>query len=157
MHDDGTHDFLKLRELPELTPPPGVWERVLAAEQARRDAWRFRRRASALAATVALTVIAVSYVVNVRSTAEAEASYAALVAESARLERVLAELPAARPLMVGSTAGTIAGLEDRIAFVDAQLSYAAARDVAPLDRRALWGERIELMNALVFVRYAQAQ
>jgi hypothetical protein len=58
---------------------------------------------------------------------------------------------------VGSTAGAIVGLEDRIAFVDAQLSYAAAQDLAPPYREALWGERVELMNALVFVRFAQVQ
>ncbi len=85
------------------------------------------------------------------------ASYAPLVAESARLERLLAELPAPRPLMVGSAAGTVVGLEDRIALVDAQLSYAAARDLAPPYREALWGERVELMSALVYVRFAQTQ
>ena len=77
--------------------------------------------------------------------------------ESARLERLLAELPAPPRVMVGSTAGTIAGLEDRIALVDAQLSYAAARDLEPSYREALWGERVELMNALVYVRFAQTQ
>jgi hypothetical protein len=66
-------------------------------------------------------------------------------------------MPAPRPLVVGSTAGTIVGLEDRIAYVDAQLSYAAARDLAPPYRRALWGERVELMNTLVYVRLAQMQ
>ena len=55
------------------------------------------------------------------------------------------------------TAGTIVGLEDRIAYVDAQLSYAAARGLAPPYRKALWGERVELMNALVQVRFAQTQ
>ena len=50
-----------------------------------------------------------------------------------------------------------AGLEERIAYVDAQLSYAAARDLAPPYRKALWGERVELMNALVQVRFAQTQ
>ena len=47
--------------------------------------------------------------------------------------------------------------KDRIAYVDAQLSYAAARDLAPPYRKALWGERVELMNALVQVRFAQTQ
>ena len=156
MHD-GTEDLLKLRSLPELTAPPGVWERVLEAERARRAARTFWRRATALAATVAVVAVGTAiYLVNARSADEA-AQYQALVAESARLERVLAELPAARPLMVGSTASTIAGLEDRIAFVDTQLSYAAARNVGSPYRQALWGERVELMNALVYVRFAQAQ
>lgn len=155
MHDR-TQDLLKLRELPQLPAPPGVWERVLEAERARRTARRFWRRTAALAATLAVAAAGVAaYLMNARSAQEA-AQYQALVAESARLERVLAELPA-RPLMVGSTASAIAGLEDRIAIVDAQLSYAAAQKVETPYRQALWGERVELMNALVYVRFAEAQ
>jgi hypothetical protein len=171
----GTEDLLKLRELPELVPPAGVWERVLAAQQARAAARRFRYRAAAAVAAVALTGT-LAYVVatldstprptlvaavvppleNVEVRREA-VSYTPLVAESARLERLLADLPAPRPLMMGSTASTIVGLEDRIAFVDAQLSYAAARDLAAPYREALWSERVELMNALVHVRFAQSE
>lgn len=159
MHD-GTEDLLKLRELPELPAPPGVWERVLAAERERAAVRRFWRRSAALAAAVtAVAVVAGgAYFARVHSAASADAAdYTALVAESARLERVLAELPAPRPLMAGSTASAIAGLEDRIAFVDTQLTYAAAENVGAPYRQALWGERVELMNALVYVRYAQAQ
>jgi hypothetical protein len=59
--------------------------------------------------------------------------------------------------MSGSTAMTIAGLEDRIGMIDAQLTYSTARGVAQPEREALWGERVELMNALVHVRFAQAE
>lgn len=168
-------DLLKLRELPELEPPPGVWERVLEAHAARSAARRLSRRRLAVAAAVVLAVGAALYVGtrsdvppsrfaarNAPSLAQDGASndapsYAPLIAESARLEQLLAELPAPRPVMVGSTAGTIVGLEDRIALVDAQLSYAAAQDLAPTYREALWGERVELMNALLYVRFAQTQ
>jgi hypothetical protein len=168
-------DLLKLRELPQLEPPAGVFERVLAAEGARAAARRSRRRgltAAAAAAFVAAGVVAALVrelpraPAFVRAPAAAPAfatrappepaSYAPLVAESARLERLLAALPP-RGVMAGSTAGTIAGLEDRIALVDAQLSYAAARDLAPTYREALWGERVELMNALLYVRFGQGQ
>lgn len=166
-------DLLKLRELPELEPPPGVWERVLEAHTARTAARRFRRRSLAAAAAVALAVGATLYLAT-RSDAPLSptvasiapppsepagldaVSYAPLVAESARLERLLAELPS-RPLKIGATAGTIVGLEDRIAVVDAQLSYAAAQDLAPTYREALWSERVELMNALLYVRFAETQ
>ncbi len=159
-----------LRDLPELPPPTGVWERAVEAARLRTARRRLRRRALAAAALVAAAV-PLAY----RATVDAPApptlsvaarharvpgegtSYAPLVAESARLERLLAELPAPRPLMVGTAAGTVVGLEDRIAFIDAQLSYAAARDLAPPYREALWGERVELMNALVYVRLAQTQ
>ena len=167
-----TEDLLKLRELPELSPPPGVWERVLETERARSAARRFRRRGAAVAAVIIAAAGLLAYVAMhdasmpptlslvalqpTRAPGEGT-SYAPLVAESARLDRLLAELPAPRPLMVGSTAGTIVGLEDRIEFIDAQLSYAAARGLAPPYREALWGERVELMNALVYVRFGQTQ
>jgi hypothetical protein len=164
-------DLLKLRELPELTPPPGVWERVLEAARVRTAARRSRRRALAAAAVIVLAAIPLIYVATLDRRAPPTlfvavqparvpgegTSYAPLVAESARLERLLAQLPAPRPLMAGSAAGTVVGLEDRIALIDAQLSYAAARDLAPPYREALWGERVELMNALVYVRFAQTQ
>ena len=156
MHD-GTEDLLKLRELPELQPPPGVWERVLEAERARREMRRVWQRASAMAAAAAMVAVGIgAYLVNAPGSSETDASYEALVAESARLERVLAGMPAPRPLIAGSTASTIVGLEDRIAFVDEQLSVAAAEKSASPYRQALWGERVELMNALLYVRYAQA-
>jgi hypothetical protein len=159
MHDN-TVDPLNLGELPDLSPPPGIWNRVLEAERARRAARRFWVRTVAMAAVAAVVTVGLTaYFVNIPDAAsEVDAtSYAALVAESARLEQLLAELPASRPLMAGSTASTIVGLEDRIALVDEQLSYAAAEEIAPPYRQALWGERVELMNALVYVRFAQAQ
>jgi hypothetical protein len=164
-----TEDLLKLRELPEVAPPPGVWERVLAARDERLAARRFWYGAAAaavvggVAAFIALEGLQPAPVVLRGPGAVATlvpsdtAPYAPLVAESARLERLLAELPAPPRVMAGSTAGTVAGLEDRIALVDAQLSYAAARDLEPSYREALWGERVELMNALVYVRFAQTQ
>ena len=167
-----TEDLLKLRELPELAPPPGVFERALAVQQARTAARRLRHRAAAAVAMTAFVgtlayfatqgapprpMLVVADRPVPQSAQPAEVPYAPLAAESARLERLLADLPAQRPLMLGSTASTIVGLEDRIAAVDAQLSYAAARDLAPQYREALWGERVELMNALVHVRFAQSE
>ena len=84
-------------------------------------------------------------------------SYPALVQESQRLDRVLHGLQYQQPMMSGATATTIAGLEDRIALIDEQITYSNARGVPQPERTALWGERVELMNALVHVRYAQAQ
>jgi hypothetical protein len=85
------------------------------------------------------------------------ASYPALVQESARLDRALRRVPYQRPMMSAETATTIAGLEDRIALIDEQITYSNARGVPQPQRVALWGERVDLMNALVHVRYAQAQ
>ena len=85
------------------------------------------------------------------------ASYPALVQESARLDRALRRLPRQRPVMSAETATTIAGLEDRIALIDEQITSSNARGVPQPQRVALWGERVDLMNALVHVRYAQSQ
>ena len=46
---------------------------------------------------------------------------------------------------------------DRIAFLDEQLVYGAAGELPAPQRAALWSGRVELMNALVNVRYAEAQ
>ena len=85
------------------------------------------------------------------------ASYIQLVEESERLERMLADIPYQRPMMSGRTASTIVGLEDRIAFIDEQLTYGAASGLQMPEQRALWSERVDLMNALVYVRLGQAE
>jgi hypothetical protein len=172
-----------LRALPDLEPPPGVWERVVAAEHERRFApRRWLRGLAGLGVAAAVAGVAIIYLAQEpavpewtaavpstvvvpggRGTREAPyvaplpASYTVLVEESARLEKLLAQMPSPRPLMAGSTATTIVGLEDRIAFLDEQLSYGAARGLQMPQREALWSERVELMNALVHVRFAQAQ
>jgi hypothetical protein len=167
-------DLLNLRELPALEPPPGVFERAVAACEQRSAKRRLRYRVAAAAAVVVVAGVAAFVALDrprepVRVVRLADpgvrvtlvplepVSYAPLVEESARLERLLAELPAPPRVTAGTTAGTIVGLEDRIALIDAQLSYAAARDLASPYREALWGERVELMNALVYVRFAQTQ
>ncbi len=177
-----------LEELPEIDPPPAVWERVLEAERfarGRRSAWKRGLAGVGIAAGVAAA--ALIYVVReppqpqrlanpdeVATVVGGNAptndplatalgaplgrvSAVSLVEQSARLDRLLARMPRQRSLMNGATAGTIAGLEDRIGAIDEQLSYGAARGLRPPERDALWGERVELMNALVHVRYAQVR
>jgi hypothetical protein len=175
-----------LRHLPELEAPEGAWDRIAAAERETRyrsAGWVHRVAGGGIAAAVAIA--AIGYLAMPRDPPEADVaavttpetpfleapsgfdaplagrvvpvSYTALVAESARLERLLGQISYQRPLMNGATAITIAGLEDRIGVIDAQLTYSTARRLPQPERAALWGERVELMNALVQVRYAQAQ
>ena len=189
-----------LRGLPELAPPAGAWERIVAVERATRErsnTWLRRTAGVGVAAAVAALAIVVigtpsqhrglepargsqangasptpaaeapSSIVGTTTLFDADrpfigarivpASYAQLVQESARLDRELRRFSRQRPMMSGETATTIAGLEDRIALIDEQLTYSNARGVPQPQRNALWGERVELMNALVHVRYAQAQ
>ena len=87
----------------------------------------------------------------------AAATYTSLTSESARLERLLNEIPYRPRLVNAGTATTISGLEDRIGQVDEVLMYAGVYGLQPEQTVALWQERVDLMNALVEVRYAQAQ
>jgi hypothetical protein len=168
-----------LRALPELAPPPGVFSRVTAEVSASPPPRRaFPRSAAAgIAAAGVLAVLAAALFVRAPDpplsagdsaapgiedgapnlAAGEPAPYAPLIAESALLERRLAELRARPRLMNAGTAGTIAGLEDTIAALDAELTFAAAEDVDPRQREALWRERVDVMHALLQVRYAQSE
>lgn len=168
-----------LRTLPELAPPPGVFSRVCAEVSVSPPARRsvLHSAAAGLAAALVLAVLAASFFLRAPEppfpasdsaapgfgegapdvAAGEPAPYAPLIAESAQLERRLAELRARPRLMNAGTAGTIAGLEDTIAALDAELTLAATDDVDPRQREALWRERVDVMNALLQVRYAQSE
>lgn len=192
-----------LRDLPELAPPAGLWDRIAAIEhetRPRRNTWLRPAAGVGIAAAVAalaifvvgtpsrqtggparppasesggglttrtITVEEPSTVVGTMTVFDPDrpfvgarivpATYPALMQESARLDRALRRISyQQRPVMTGETATTIAGLESRIAVIDEQLTYGNARGVPQPERTALWGERVDLMNALVHVRYAQA-
>jgi hypothetical protein len=89
--------------------------------------------------------------------AKAGDSVAALMAESKRLESMLASIPDEPRVVRAATVLTAAGLEDRIEWID--LALGAGNDsrfdsaaVAPL-----WRQRVDLLNSLVAVRYAQVR
>jgi len=156
-----------LRALPELAPPAGVWERVLAAEA--RGTVAQRRVARSLAgfgAAAAAALVALIYFVAGPTDDPATIArspsrellpvvYAPLVAESARLERLLAEMPQRSRVVRLGTVSTIVGLEDQIALLDEQLSYGDAIGLESPQRAALWSDRVDLMNALILVHAAQ--
>jgi hypothetical protein len=156
-----------LRALPELAPPTGVWERIVAAEP--RAVAAPRRLAPALAgfgAAAAAALFALIYfvagptdepatIVRGPSQEARPVTYAPLVAESARLERLLAEMPPRSRVVRLGTVSTIVGLEDQIALLDEQLFYGDAIGLEAPQRAALWSERVDLMSALILVRAAQ--
>ena len=207
----------RLRELPELAPPPGVRANVFAqlesgpvtSPRSRRDSrpsvptraaqtassevstgseihnhsgfrpthrafWPLRGAIAAAVAVVAVlairsvteptvtgpgTIVAEGPVSNSSSPGlnGATAAYTSLTSESARLERLLNQLPYRPRLVNAATATTITGLQDRIAQVDQVLMYSIVNGLRPEQAEVLWQERVDLMNALVQVRYAQAQ
>lgn len=174
-----------LRGLPKREPPPALWSRIAttlaehdaAAAVEERDVGP--RNAApiryALAAGFAALVFLAAVLLVGRSDSlddsqpaprvvdapgEAPATdgtseIADLLAESARLERTLVAFPRHEGVIRVGTAGTIAGLEDQIAWIDAELSASAAFDVDPSYQEILWRERVVVMNALVDVHYAQ--
>jgi hypothetical protein len=156
---------LRLAALAAFDPPAGSWAAVLAARR-RRDTRQVMRWPAALAAVVLSAAAGLGWWLQ---SAQSEiAAVAALPptrtvplpserirAENARLEWLLATLPE-RHAMRGSTAFTVAELEDRLAQLDDRLSVVVLEPNAPERAERLWRERVNLMHSLVQVRYADA-
>ena len=77
-----------------------------------------------------------------------------LVARSQQLEGLLQKLPERPRIERVSTAAMIDTIEDRIQWLDFQLSDAPDSGLNEEQTRRLWRERVELMDSLVKVRYA---
>ena len=154
----------RLSRLSGFDPPASGWAGVAAA-RAGRDA----RLDFAIPVALAAVVLAVAAGLGIwlqsaqRALAGGPAAEAAvrvaiaadMRAENERLERILAALPE-RHALRGSTAFTVAELEDRLALVDDRLSRIVLEPNAPERAEELWRERVGVMNSLVQVRYADA-
>ncbi len=154
----------RLAALPGFEPPAAGWEAVVAARVAREARlslrWPVALAAVALIAAAGLAgslhaarskLAAGPALAGIERTAIA----AEMRAENRRLEAILAALPE-RNAMRGSTAYTLAELEDRLALVDDRLSRVTLEPNAPERAEALWRERVDVMHTLVQVRYADA-
>lgn len=118
-----------------------------------------RRFALPLAASV-LALLAAGILVASRPSGDAAPAATwvpdrALVAENARLEALLAALPESPRRTRMSSAYTVAALEQRLAWVDDQLTAVALEPHAPEVEESLWQERVTLMNSLVQVQYGR--
>jgi len=80
-----------------------------------------------------------------------------LQAQSQYLERAVLDLNGNTESMPVSadTATTVAALEDRIALVDYEIGSASARGTGNPDLARLWKQRVDLLQSLAAVRYAQ--
>lgn len=164
MHTDLNDVGGRLSRLPGYDPPASGWAGVVAARAGR--AARFELGIPAALAAVVLAV-AVGLGLWLQSAQRAlaggpaadEAGRIAIAAEmraeNERLERMLAALPE-RHALSGSTAFTVAELEDRLALVDDRLSRVVLEPNAPERAEELWRERVGVMSSLVQVRYADA-
>lgn len=164
MHPDLSDWGQRLAALPEFEAPAAGWRGVLEARQdreARLDRrWPMALAAAVLVATAGLTWWLQSAQRAMSTDALAIDASAAPVAataraENERLEAILASLPE-RHAMRGSTAFTVAELEDRLASLDDRLSLVSLQPNAPERVEALWRERVDVMHTLVQVRYADA-
>lgn len=152
----------RLAALPAFAPPADGWQAVLAARRRREGVWASRWPAALAAAAFALAVGLGWWLQSAqRDLTLASAPQAAwpvseaIRAENERLEWLLSTLPEPRALR-GSTAYTLAEIEDRLALVDDRLSRVMLEPNAPERAEHLWRERVGLMNSLVQVRYADA-
>jgi hypothetical protein len=162
----------RLRELPQFDAPPDVWSRInrRVAAPGEKSA-RTHRMYGAVAAAVGLLAVIIlvirddgpqtAAVVERESppapAAPSEPPVAALIAQSQELEQLLHALPQ-RPLIERvSTAATLDTIEQRIQWLDFQLSYAPDGSFDDTQSQRLWRERVELMDSLVKVRYAEAR
>jgi hypothetical protein len=79
-----------------------------------------------------------------------------LVAQSQHLESLLQALPERPQIERVSTAATIDTIEQRIQWLDFQLSYANEQGLSEQQSQRLWSERVELMDSLLKVRSAES-
>lgn len=153
-----------LAALPDLLPPAGSWDRITAAAQARERRRRYRWLPAAgvgLAASVAGVMLLVNARIGAPAPAtvvggDAPASVSQLMAQSRYLERAVLDMNDSADKMAVSagTASTIAALEDRIALVDYEINNTPARS-GGAKLRQLWKQRVDLLQSLAAVRYAQ--
>lgn len=162
----------RLHDLPGLDPPRDLW-RMVAVQAVGKPA-RSRHGWPVWLGLAASVVLGIALVVNTAqrpddgpargTTTDLVAatpapassvngsSRAELLETSRRLEAALRALPAAPQVTRASTALTIADLQDRIFEIDLSLNEPW---LDPAQERALWQQRVRLMNTLMQVRYSQ--
>lgn len=169
----------ELRTLPALEPDRNLWEAVAVDSLERPVGPRFSwASAAGIAASfiIALALLtrfgptrdpagppavsasnppaaAVSEVVP----SDDAATVADLQLRSQQLERLRRAMPERPRVVRASTAGTIAALQDQIAFVDLRLNAADELELSTAQRESLWRERVNLMRSLVQLEYARLQ
>jgi hypothetical protein len=164
----------EMQELPQFEPPELAWERIQQTIPQRTRKLPPRRVGIAAAAAALITLAAIALIARYGDQQSSERSAHTpkvlnkpassdgthldeLVAQSQQLEQILQTLPQRPRIERVSTAATIDTIEQRIAWLDFQLSSVSDDgDLSEEQSRRLWRERVELMDSLVKVRYAEA-
>jgi hypothetical protein len=156
----------RLRDLPSFTPPADLFAQIAARAVSRAP----RRRSLGVAAAAAAIVVAVVVFVAVRDRTNApqlaakpavqqhapDEDMLKLIAQSQQLDEILQYLPMRPQVERVSFAATVDSLEERIQMVDLQLAYGPDAGLDRAQAHRLWSERVELMDSLVKVRYAES-
>jgi hypothetical protein len=162
----------KLQSLPQFDPPSSFQE--LQRAMARPAAAPRRIVSARLVAALAFVTLTAIFFVALRDGTRDEvaehkpvdqqtpaidiietARVPELVARSQQLEGLLQKLPDRPRIERVSTAAMIDTIEGRIQWLDFQLSDARDSGLNEEQTRRLWRERVELMDSLVKVRYAE--
>ena len=150
----------RLRALPSFLPPAGAWAEAQAKVAGRAAASPSTPAGLAMAASLVVMLAAAllwgagpAGQTTVDRPAPLGEPIDELVMENARLEAVLAGLPQPSTTRV-RTAYAVAALEDRLAVIDDRLTAVSLQPSAPETAEELWRQRVNLMNSLVQVQYA---
>ncbi|HKE96790.1 MAG TPA: hypothetical protein VKB34_20945 [Povalibacter sp.] len=158
----------RMESLPQAEPPAMAWEQI----QARTHSQPVPGRARVTGAAAAAVIVAVISGLTIRhldSTSQPPLASAGgerppvadvvplehLVAQSRELDEMLQYLPERPSVERVAMAATIDSIEQRVQWLDQQLSYAPDTGLNDAQTYRLWRERVDLMDSLVKVRYAE--
>lgn len=170
----------RLRTLASLPAPSSAWSSIQAKVEGPAEDGRlsYRQRlvvpAAAAAFVAVVLLVALRFIDTERGASSAKATSTVapsalveapplsaatveqLVEQSQQLEYVLRHLPQPSVERVAFAATTDI-IEERIQWLDMQLSLDPEQPRSSEETRQLWHERVDLMDSLVKVRYAQVQ
>lgn len=150
-----------LKRLPSFEPPRDAYGRMRPRLRG-KSALPSPRRWPALAAasSVALLLMSAFLWITQANRGALQAlkprGLDALVARSQKLEALLQSLPPRPDVEQAATSATIDALQSRIELLDLQLSRGASVEIKAEEVQRLWNDRVQLLNSLVYVRYAEA-
>jgi len=164
-----------LAALPALEGSVNGWQAVQEKLRVREQAHAQRRRSERWAAAASFAVLACLVALQVvrraddaperlaaappayRSAVQLTEQLQDLRARSQALEQLLAALPSRPVVERAGTSLPIESLEAQVQWLDHQLSVGQDAVASPADAEQLWRERVEVMNSLLRLRYAEAQ
>jgi hypothetical protein len=160
----------RMQSLAPIEPPAQAWNQIAARIQV-SESPRRSRMPWAFAAAAAVAVVSGILFRQFNAPLEAVpaahleqengqqpltvASLDQLVAQSQELDQMLQYLPERPAVERVALAATIDTIEERVQWLDQQLSYAPDTGLNEAQATELWRERVDLMDSLVKVRYAE--